>query len=368
MARGFELRLCYPFFFLQNRFIAKEFSGSDTEDRAHEKLLGRLSFLQLGQSLIQERHNEQPQEYGKEESSYVHDRQRAMELGPRCDDERQRKHTDNHDHVGHEHRPELGHGALDDRLPERHSPAPQVVDLGHQDDIVLDADSEKSNKPDGRGDVDRPPPQQPGQDAPDERRGYVEDNQQRLAEGAERGEKDDEYDQQHEQHQRRQIPQGPLLAFELTAKGHIIARGQVHFPADLLLSFRDEASDIPLDDVAEDDLPPHHVFPEDGLRPLSLRDQGQFRERNPFSARRVNEEIFNRLLVVTVALGKADEDRREPVRLIDIGSLDPVESCLDDFGHLVDRDPEAAEPLPVEFDDELGDTSGLLDLQIGRTP
>ena len=39
--------------------------------------------------------------------------------------------------------------------------------------------------------------------------------------------------------------------------------------------------------------------------------------------------------------GKPDEDRGDPVRLVDVGGLDPVEGRLDDFGDLADRDPEA---------------------------
>ena len=68
-------------------------------------------------------------------------------------------------------------------------------------------------------------------------------------------------------------------------------------------------------------------------------------------------------LVVAVAVREPDENGGHPVRLIDIRGLDPVQGRFDELGHLVDRDPEPAESLPVEPDDEL---VGLLQCGLDR--
>lgn len=101
-----------------------------------------------------------------------------------------------------------------------------------------------------------------------------------------------------------------------------------------------------------------------GPSPFVITASSESGIRSP--PRSVHEEVSDRLLVVAILLGEPDENGGDPVRLVDVGGLDPVEGRLDDLGHLVDRDPEPAELLAVEPDDQLGDAGCLFNLEIGR--
>ena len=148
--------------------------------------------------------------------------------------------------------------------------------------------------------------------------GQHADDERRQPERAKQHEQEKINRRNSDRNDHGKMPERPLQILKLPAPFQGVARRQGDLCRDLGLKFVDEPAEITAVDVHADDDPATSQFARDLRRPLSNLNAGNAFEWDLRPPRRRQQQIANRLRVISEALGNPNRSRKSPLAFVDI--------------------------------------------------
>src|SRR6202790_549751 len=165
----------------------------------------------------------------------------------------------------------------------------QLIDRADENDSIQHGDSEQGNETDRGRQIQIHSANPEGGNAPDQCKGYIRDDQERLFD---RGKAEVKKNKDHgncDRNNKHKATSGSLLILKLAAIFNKITGRQGNVVFELGTDFADETAEVATTDVRHDDDSSLSLLPFDLFRPPCHLDRGDLVERDLFASRRAQQ-------------------------------------------------------------------------------